>query len=66
MGLANITGYPRAPNKTTVDGARYARFTADAESLRQRLGLSDLSELDALFNYAYQRSEEEGEDDEDE
>jgi HKD family nuclease len=66
MGLANITKYPRAPNKTTIDGARYAGFTADAESLRQRLGLGDLSELDALFNYAYHRREEAGEDDEDE
>lgn len=53
MRLANITGYPRAPSKTSVDGARYARFAADAERLRRSLGLADLSELDALFNYAY-------------
>lgn len=53
MGLANITSYPRAPAKATVDGDRYARFTADAGALRDRLGLHDLGELDVLFNYAY-------------
>jgi hypothetical protein len=58
--------YPRAPNKSTVDGARYAQFTADAEILLQKLRLSDLSELDALFNYAYHRREEGGEGSEEE
>lgn len=53
MGLANITGYPRAPAKASVDGQRYARFTTDAETLRQSLGLRDLGELDVLFNFAY-------------
>ena len=43
----------RSPAKASVDGARYAQFTADAERLRQGLGLNDLSELDALFNFAY-------------
>lgn len=57
MGLANIGGYPELPTKKTVDGALYARFAADAERLRQGLGLTDLSELDALFNYAYQRGD---------
>lgn len=65
MGLANITGYPRAPNKTSVDGARYARFAADAERLRQSLGLADLSELDALFNFAYWKEAEGDDEDED-
>jgi hypothetical protein len=58
MALANITGYPRQPNKTSVDGARYARFAADAERLRLSLGLADLSELDALFNFAYWKKDE--------
>lgn len=57
MGLANIGGYPELPTKKTVDGALYARFAADAERLRQGLGLTDFSELDALFNYAYQRGD---------
>lgn len=65
MALAKITGFPRAPSKATVDGARYARFTAQADGLRQSLGLRDFSELDALFNYAYHKDDE-GEDDEEE
>lgn len=62
MELANITGYPREPSKATVDGARYARFTAHALGLQQSLGLTQLSELDALFNYAYQKSDEDDEE----
>ncbi|MGY2733629.1 phospholipase D-like domain-containing protein [Sphingomonas sp. UYP23] len=63
MGLANITGYPRAPAKSSVDGARYARFAADAEGLRRGLGLGDLSELDVLFNFAYWKEPEATEED---
>jgi HKD family nuclease len=66
MGLAHIMNYPRAPDKRSVNGARYARFIADAESLRKKLGLGDLSELDALFNYAYHRPEDGDEDENDE
>lgn len=63
MRLANITGYPQAPSKATVDGALYARFAADAEALRQSLGLRDLGELDVLFNFAYwKRDDAIGED----
>ncbi|MCD2323470.1 phospholipase D family protein [Sphingomonas sp. IC-56] len=62
MGLANITDYPRLPKKATVDGARYARFAAHAEALRNSLDLVDLSELDALFNYAYSRTGDEDDD----
>ena len=53
LGLANITDYPRSLTKKTVDGDCYARFTVDAETLRDRLGLASLSELDGLFNFAY-------------
>lgn len=63
MALANITGYPREPNKTSVDGARYARFASDAERLRQSLGLADFSELDALFNFAYWKKDDDGDED---
>ncbi|MFU0507488.1 phospholipase D-like domain-containing protein [Pseudaminobacter sp. NGMCC 1.201702] len=58
MRLANITGYPQAPSKATVNGALYARFAADAEALRQSLGLRDLGELDVLFNFAYWKRDE--------
>lgn len=53
MGLANITGYPRAPSKATVDGERYGRFAAEAAALCKSLGLRDFAELDVLFNFAY-------------
>lgn len=53
LGLANITDYPRSLTKKTVDGDCYARFTADAEALRARLGLRNLGELDIIFNFAY-------------
>lgn len=66
MGLANIDGYPELPTKKAVRGALYARFAADAERLRQGLGLADLSELDALFNYAYQRGDGEEDDNDNE
>lgn len=48
-----ILAYPQAPSKASVDGALYARFTANAEALRQSLGLRDLGELDVLFNFGY-------------
>lgn len=66
MGLANIDGYPELPTKKSVSGALYARFAGDAERLRQGLGLADFSELDALFNYAYQRGYEEPDEDDEE
>jgi HKD family nuclease len=62
MGLANITGYPRTPAKASVDGARYAQFAEDAERLRQSLRLTDLSELDALFNFAYWKTDEDSDE----
>nr|WP_273033205.1 phospholipase D family protein [Pseudaminobacter soli] len=53
MGLANINGYPRVPAKASVNGERYGRFAADAAVLCKSLGLSDFTELDVLFNFAY-------------
>lgn len=64
MGLANITGYPRAPAKATVDGERYGRFAAEAAALCQSLGLRDFAELDVLFNFAYWNPPEADNDDE--
>ncbi len=62
MRLANITGYPGSPNKALVDGAMYARFAADADKLREALGLRDCAELDVLFNYAYWKPDEDEEE----
>ena len=64
------TPYPKLPTKRSVDGTLYARFASGAERLRQGLGLglglADFSELDALFNYAYQWGYEKGDVDDEE
>ena len=64
IALAHVTGYPRAPSKGAVDGTMYARFTQDADAVRKRLHLRDFSELDALFNFAYWRTNTDDELDE--
>jgi HKD family nuclease len=53
MTLAQVTEFPSKPNKGNTDGAIYAAFCDQACQIRDRLGLADLTELDALFNYAY-------------
>ncbi|AVT12585.1 phospholipase D-like domain-containing protein [Paracidovorax avenae] len=59
MLAAGFTGYPLHPNKLSVNGATYARYCADAQTIRKQLGLANLSELDALFNYIYWQEEDE-------
>ena len=53
MNLAGYTGFPLHPNKEFVTGEIYAEFCQRAESIRSELGLADLSEVDAVFNYSY-------------
>jgi HKD family nuclease len=55
MRLGAIDGFPKHPSKVTISGVQYEQFCDGAEALRQRLGLEDFCELDALFNYAYWR-----------
>jgi hypothetical protein len=57
LRLAGILNYPVQLTKKTVDGATYARFCEDAERIRSNLDLKDFTELDALFNYAYWRTD---------
>lgn len=57
LRLASISNYPVQLTKKTVDGATYARFCEDAEQIRSNLDLKDFTELDALFNYAYWRTD---------
>lgn len=59
MSLANVTGFPAHPNKLNVNSDRYEGFCQQADALRNKLGLSDFSELDVLFNYAYWRDSDE-------
>jgi hypothetical protein len=62
MGLAGYSNFPDKPNRGSVDGSLYAEFCKRATSIRQKLGLANLSELDAVFNYAYWRDEEESDE----
>lgn len=63
MLAAGFTGYPLHPNKLNVNGAMYARYCADAQTVRKQLGLANLSELDALFNYVYWQEQDEAQED---
>lgn len=58
MLAAGFDGYPLHPNKLGVNGAMYARYCADAQTVRKQLGMANLSELDALFNYVYWQEED--------
>jgi len=53
VALCGYEGYPKNPLRTSVDGELYSRFCDDASEVREELGLSNLSELDAVFNYVY-------------
>jgi HKD family nuclease len=53
--LAGIGNFPEEPNRQNVTAQSYARFCSEATVLRRELGLENLSELDAVFNYAYWR-----------
>lgn len=53
MMLAGFNGYPTKPDKNDVDGDLYARYCEDAITVQKLLGLANLTELDALFNYTY-------------
>jgi len=53
LTLANITGFPLRPSKTTVSADKYVRFCKKGREVCETLGLKNFSELDALLNYAY-------------
>jgi hypothetical protein len=52
MALAQIR-FPMTPSRLNVSGEIYGEFCRSASELTKRLGLQNLSELDAVFNYAY-------------
>jgi hypothetical protein len=64
LSLTNINDFPIKPNKISVSAELYARYCQKADAVRTKLGLSDFTELDALFNYAYWRHDEDDEVDE--
>lgn len=53
MHMAGFLRFPLRTSKTNVTAAMYEEFCEKAELVRAGLGLKDLSELDAVFNYAY-------------
>lgn len=53
LAVAGCVDYPYHPTKGNVDGELYARYCQNALVVQQHLGLSDLTELDALFDYVY-------------
>lgn len=58
IGLAGHTEFPKMPGKHNTTAETYAEFCHRAEGIRTDLGLTDLSQLDALFNYAYWNRED--------
>jgi HKD family nuclease len=58
MRLAGLVNFPEKPNRKIVDGKLYAEFCKQGDSLRRKLNLANLSELDAVFNYAYWQQDE--------
>ena len=53
MSLANIHNFPRIPDKKNLNAELYSEFCKKAGEICTTLGLSNFTELDALFNYAY-------------
>ncbi|HZX31663.1 MAG TPA: hypothetical protein VFF03_09950, partial [Rhodocyclaceae bacterium] len=53
MHMAGFLQFPLRTLKTNVTAAMYEEFCEKAELVRTGLGLQDLSQLDAVFNYAY-------------
>lgn len=51
--VAGYDQYPLRPLKTNVSPELYAQFCRDARHVQSQLGLENLSDLDALFNYLY-------------
>lgn len=53
MQLAGFRSFPVRTSKGKVTAVMYEEFCEKAELVRAGLGLKDLSQLDAVFNYAY-------------
>lgn len=53
LHMAGFLHFPLRTSKANVTPAMYEEFCGKAELVRAGLGLQDLSQLDAVFNYAY-------------
>lgn len=56
--VAGFRDYPEHPSKQNVDGELYDRYCQNARAIQKDLGLANLTELDALFNYVYWQLED--------
>lgn len=55
INLARVQRFPSNLKKGSVDPQKYAQFCEIADQVRADLGLQNMLELDALFNYCYWR-----------
>lgn len=53
LEVAGYINYPSHPSKKNVNSELYERYCQDTLAVQQHLGLSNLTELDALFNFNY-------------
>jgi HKD family nuclease len=53
LRLAGVSDFPEKPNRFNVTPETYASFCRSAKEVRDGLGLTDFTQLDAVFNYAY-------------
>jgi hypothetical protein len=58
------TDTSRTANRGNITTDIYADFCREAGQVREALGLSNFTELDAVFNYAYWDKRPRGEEDE--
>lgn len=65
LRLAGYDSFPQHPSKSNIDADSYQTYCDHAESTLKALGLSDFTELDALFNYVYWHEDHVDEDEAD-
>jgi hypothetical protein len=53
LRLAGFKGFPEKPNRGNITSETYEQFCLDAATIRTELELSNFTQLDAVFNYAY-------------
>lgn len=53
LQIAGYHEFPERPKKGDVDSETYQLYCDSARKVREKLGLSDFTELDALFNFVY-------------
>jgi HKD family nuclease len=60
LTLASIHSFPTKPSKKNTSAEQYADFCKQCDLVRADLGLTNFTELDAVFNYAYWSNDDDG------